>query len=170
MTYGDTRVCKEKGSIRKVVFERENVMRSRKGFTLIELMIVVIIVAVLAAVIVPLMTSRINKAKWSEAKAAMSQIATALRAYVAENEAITTVIVTPVAGGPSLGFKPNELDGKYFLTGDYQILGGATYDASTGQLSYTIRATAGARPGAPTGGPLDMVCNAGLTTWSPADL
>lgn len=149
-------------------------MRNRKGFTLIELMIVVIIVAVLAAVIVPLMTSRINKAKWSEAKAAMSQIATALRAYVAENETTTTTIVTPTppATGPSLGFKPNELDGKYFLTSNYSI-SSASYNSSTGQLSYTIVATVpatGAPAGAPTGGPLSMVCTNGLTTWSPADL
>jgi prepilin-type N-terminal cleavage/methylation domain-containing protein len=147
-------------------------MRSRKGFTLIELMIVVIIVAVLAAVIVPLMTSRVNKAKWSEAKAAMSQIATALRAYVAENETTTTVIVTPVGGGTSLGFKANELDGKYFATSDYTIQS-ASYTASSGQLSYTIQANAsgaGGRTGAPTGGPLQMVCTAGITTWNPSDL
>ena len=148
-------------------------MKSRKGFTLIELMIVVIIVAVLAAVIVPLMTSRVNKAKWSEAKAAMSQIATALRAYVAENETITTVIVSPGGGGASLGFKANELDGKYFATSDYSILAGAIYNPATGQLSYTIQATAsgaGGRTNAPTGGPLQMVCAAGITTWNPADL
>ncbi len=140
-------------------------MRNRKGFTLIELMIVVIIVAVLAAIVVPLMTSRINKAKWSEAKAAMGQIATALRAQVAELQAVPADL-TLITG---LGFKANELDGKYFVQNDYAVTG-CTYNDVTGALSYTITATAGARPGAPTGGPLTMSCASGLTTYTPPTL
>ena len=56
----------------------------RKGFTLIELMIVILIVAILAAVAVPLLTAQIEKAKWAEAQAGCGTIATALKAYVAE--------------------------------------------------------------------------------------
>jgi len=135
-------------------------MRNRKGFTLIELMVVVLIVAVLAAVIVPLMTSRINSAKWSEARAAMGQIATALRAYTAENEATTTTIV----GTPGLGFKPNELEGKYFTTTNY-VITNPSYDSVNGTMSYTITATA-SKAGAPTGIPLVMTCLNNVTTWN----
>jgi type IV pilus assembly protein PilA len=147
----------------KLFLKGKKIMRSRKGFTLIELMVVVVIVAVLAAIIVPLLTSRINKAKWSEARAAMAQISTALRAYAVENEALTATI-----GSGGLGFKANELDGKYFDQDDYTILAGGTYNAD-GTLTYTIRATA-SRSGAPTGGPLNMVCTLNLVTWNPADL
>ncbi len=139
-------------------------MKKRKGFTLIELMVVVLIIAVLAAIIVPMMTSRINSAKWSEARAAMGQIATALRAYVAENETTTTTIV----GTPGLNFKSHELDGKYFLTGNYSITN-PSYDTTTGTMSYTITAdttVGGTQTGAPTGGPLIMTCNANVTTWN----
>jgi type IV pilus assembly protein PilA len=143
-------------------------MRSRKGFTLIELMIVVIIVAVLAAIVVPLMTSRINKAKWSEAKAAMGQIATAVRAKVAEDQAVPADLSLTTG----FGFKANELDGKYFAQGDY-VVSGVTYTDTTGVIGYTITATAhttATRPNPPTGGPLIMTCAAGVTTYSPTDL
>jgi len=57
----------------------------RKGFTLIELMVVILIVAILAAVAIPILTARIDAAKWSEGKAMMGTIATAIRAYYAEH-------------------------------------------------------------------------------------
>jgi len=59
-------------------------MGNKKGFTLIELMVVVLIVAVLAAVLVPLMTARLESARWSEGKAGVGTIATAVRARFAE--------------------------------------------------------------------------------------
>ena len=49
-----------------------------KGFTLIELMVVILIVAILAAVLAPMLTGRVQQAKWSEAKAAAGTIASAL--------------------------------------------------------------------------------------------
>ena len=57
---------------------------SKKGFTLVELMVVILIVAILAAVAIPIMRGRVDAAKWSEGKAMMGTIATAIRAYVAE--------------------------------------------------------------------------------------
>ena len=59
-------------------------MKSRKGFTLVELMVVVVIVALLAALLIPMLTARVEAARWSEGKAAAGTIATALRAYIIE--------------------------------------------------------------------------------------
>ena len=59
-------------------------MKNNKAFTMVELMVVVLIVGILAAVAVPMMTGRIDSSKWSEAKAAMGTIASALRSYAAE--------------------------------------------------------------------------------------
>jgi prepilin-type N-terminal cleavage/methylation domain-containing protein len=59
-------------------------MKSRKGFTLIELMVVVLIVGILAAVAIPILRGRIDAAKWSEGKAMLGSVATAIRAYAAE--------------------------------------------------------------------------------------
>jgi len=56
-------------------------MKNRRGFTMLELMVVVIIVAVLAAVAVPLYTGYIKKARVSEAEARLGQILTAAKAF-----------------------------------------------------------------------------------------
>lgn len=114
----------------------------RKGFTLVELMIVILIVAILAAVAIPLMTGRIDAAKWSEAKASMGTIATAIRAFYAEKGANTTLV--PSLSSASAGFigvTTNDLDGTYFTNGAYAITS-ASVDSSTGKVYFTITCTA----------------------------
>jgi len=52
--------------------------KDRSGFTLVELMVVIMIAGILAAVAVPLLRGRIDSAKWSEGMAMMGTVATAL--------------------------------------------------------------------------------------------
>jgi len=128
-------------------------MNSRKGFTLIELMVVILIVGILAAVAIPLMRGRIDSAKWSEANAAAGTIRSALRAYWAEKGPTYGSYVADLQGdvttfGTYLGIDPTDLDGRYFGRGCYVISG-----VSAGAiLNYTITVTAAADPG-PGGAP-----------------
>ena len=62
----------------------------KHGFTLIELMVVVIIVGILAAVAIPLYRSNVKKAMASEGAALLGSVMTAERVYYAENSAYTT--------------------------------------------------------------------------------
>ena len=101
-------------------------MNMKKGFTLVELMVVILIVGILAAVAIPMMQGRIDKAKWSEGNAAAGTIRTAIRAYAAETSVTTA---TGLVGNTlddadtqaALGFDATDLTGTYFLPSSYEI-------------------------------------------------
>jgi prepilin-type N-terminal cleavage/methylation domain-containing protein len=115
-------------------------MKSRKGFTLIELMVVVLIVGILAAVAVPLMRGRIDAAKWSEGKAIMGTISTGLRAHIAEKGNT----FTPVPTLAQLGFAANDLDGTYFTGGESGVGSFSWVINDDDPIDFLITATAGA--------------------------
>ena len=101
-------------------------MSRKKGFTLVELMVVILIVGILAAVAIPLMQGRIDKAKWSEANATAGTIRTAVRAYAAETSiAKAQALVNKKLDDDTtlglLGFVESDLDGTYFEPDCYTI-------------------------------------------------
>lgn len=96
-------------------------MKKARGFTLIELIIVILMVAILAAVAVPIFRGHVDKAKWSEGKAAMGTIATAIRVYHAEKGLTAPPPLTLYDGDTGLGFRAGDLTGKYFADADFTI-------------------------------------------------
>ncbi|UCC22369.1 MAG: prepilin-type N-terminal cleavage/methylation domain-containing protein [Planctomycetota bacterium] len=108
-------------------------MESRKGFTLIELMVVILIVGILAAVAIPMMRGRIDSAKWSEGKAIMGTIGTAIRVHVAEEGGGFTAVPTLT----ELGFSANDLTGTYFTGANFTWL-----ITAADPIAFTVTATA----------------------------
>ena len=107
-------------------------LQSRTGFTLVELMIVVIIVGILAAVAVPLYRRNTRKAMASEALGLAGSVRTAQRVYYAENDAYAgqgdiDKLVT------SKDFEDN----KYFTDPPSISAGGGA-----GSTTYTVRVEA----------------------------
>jgi prepilin-type N-terminal cleavage/methylation domain-containing protein len=126
--------------ILKEKFFGETKMQNRKGFTLIELMVVILIVGILAAVAIPLMRGRVDSAKWSEGKAMMGTIGTAIRAYAAEKGSSATLYGADLPTAATLGFGTSDLVGTYFSTGNFSWTTG--YATEAAGLTFTITATA----------------------------
>lgn len=125
--------------------------KGQSGFTLIELLIVVIIVAILAAVGIPLLQGNVQRARMTEADAALGTVRTAMRAELAENAAYP-VNTTTEAGdtilAANIGFNAGDLCGRFFGDANY------TFGVTTAIGGFCIRATgngADVVAGCPTG-------------------
>ena len=124
--------------------------RNRRGFSLMELMVVIMIVSILAGVTIPILSGRIDSAKWSEANAAAGTIRTAVSTYVARHDiskAQSTLVNKRLDGAATqsaLGFSTSDLTGTYFVPSDYTI----TAINSVGHAAVQVT---GSQDNAPTG-------------------
>ena len=104
-------------------------LRNRKGFTLIELMIVVAIIGILAAIAIPNFLRFQAKSKQSEARELLSSVYTAEVSYFAEQNTygpLATVGFTP-ASSPK--YYTNIMSGLSFATGSFTCNASADIDA-----------------------------------------
>jgi prepilin-type N-terminal cleavage/methylation domain-containing protein len=105
---------------------------NRKGFTLIELMIVVVIIGILAALAIPRFMQTSGKAKKSEAKTVLKQIYQLERAYYQEHDAYVAGANTAALVASSLSFDDPGADARY----DYSVtVAGATFTGTATELA-----------------------------------
>jgi len=111
----------------------------RSGFTLVELMVVAIIVAILAAVAIPLMSGNKKRAMATEAEAALGTMRSQLRAMYAETGAYnkksdTVTLTAPTSPTNISGIAVDDLKGKYWSEPDYKL-------SAVSATAYTLTAT-----------------------------
>lgn len=119
-------------------------MTTKKAFSLVELIFVIAIVAILAAVLTPLIVGKLESAKWAEANAVAGTIKTAVVVHFADTKEKITGSLDDEDTQKALGFKPDDLTTTYFVAGDYNI--DSVEDDGTVQITVT-----GSLPNAPKG-------------------
>ncbi len=111
--------------------------KGQKGFTMIELMVVVVIVGILAAIAIPIYGKYIKNARMTEATGRIGEIVTAAKAYAQEHQNATGVPQWPAdPGGAAIGI----VDCSDTENFSYALSGAAGGDA-TGALIITATGT-----------------------------
>lgn len=119
-----------------------------RGFTLVELAIVVVIAGILAAVAIPIYQGIVDESKWTEARTGVGAIRHAVDVYKVRNgNTLPTVTVGQVSVHvTTLGIEPTALTSlKFFNEADFQF---SAVDTANG--TYTIRVQ-GSKPESPSG-------------------
>ncbi|MDX1813052.1 MAG: type IV pilin protein [Gammaproteobacteria bacterium] len=131
---------------------------TNKGFTLVELLIVVIIISLLAMVAVPSYNKSVSKARRADAQAGLSNLAGAMERWFTENQSYLDAAgpdgARTATGVPRIYYSQTPIDGNVKF---YNL----TIQAATAG-SYTLRAT-------PIGGQVDdgylELLSTGVERW-----
>ncbi len=116
-------------------------MRFKQGFTLIELMITVAIIAILAAIAVPNYTDYVTRSKFTEAHGMLADLRVKMEQYYMDNRRYSLTTATGTCGIPG-GNAPTVPGAKYFT-----FTCASTAANAAGDQQYTLTAAGNAGQG-----------------------
>jgi type II secretion system protein G len=126
-------------------------LRRRKGFTLIEVLIVIVVIAILAAIVVPRLLGAGREARETSLRAHLQEIRNAIGLFQAQcgdyPAQLADIMATsaPATGGNGVEINTADFNGPYLTTpdgnlpnnpttGQNDIPGSWTYDATNGAI------------------------------------
>lgn len=112
-------------------------MNNKKGFTLVELMVVVAIIAILAAVALPMYSTFKQKSRVATATKALEGIKTALQGWYEDTRDFSTIDTVPADGGSVKAGARNVGAGLPQIEGLAWSLAGATSSEIQINFSWT---------------------------------
>ena len=114
----------------------KNIKRSQSGFTLIEIMVVIVILAILAGLVVPKVVGQSDKARVKTTETALATVSNALDMYKVDNSRYPTT----AQGLEALTTPP--ADAKNYPDGGY-IKGGYPTDGWENEMQYVAPGSEG---------------------------
>ena len=127
------------------MFQRFHAMKERRegGFTLIELLVVILIIAILAAIAIPVFLNQRKKGWISQQQSALKNAATAMETYATENNGsyagadTTTLTSAGFVNTTNVSLAVTAATQSYCLVATHSLLGTdgwavASYDSNVG--------------------------------------
>ena len=120
-------------------------MKRAKGFTLVELVIVIVIVGILSIVAVPIYRGYTRKAMATEGKSLLGTVQTAQKIYYTENAGFATVAQTCFTTILDVDARPNKYFSSFKVTGSGDTWSAVT--TGTGAASGIVLSIKGSKTG-----------------------
>ena len=125
-------------------------MKRRSGFTLIEVLIVIVVIAILAAIVVPRLLGAGREAREASLRAHLQEVRNAIGLFQAQcgdyPAALTDIMATtaPATGGNGITINAADFRGPYLTTADGELPNNPISGDNVVGTDWTYTATTGA--------------------------